>query len=77
MHAAGWPGRVLHAPPEVVTYRSSPSCRGRESWQHGFVQLEKIVMLNLPCLFAGMSIESAHIFRVTRNAEARPHNSRS
>ena len=45
------------------------SCRGRETWQHGFVPLEEIITRNLDCLFAGMEIESAHTFRVTRNAE--------
>ena len=46
-------------------------CSGQECWQHGFVPLEKIIMQNLNCLFAGMSIHSAHTFRVTRNAEVR------
>ena len=55
------------------TLRCKPSsprvCRGRETWQHGFVPLEEIITRNLDCLFAGMAIESAHTFRVTRNAE--------
>lgn len=44
-------------------------CRGNSSWDHGFVPLEKVIIANLDCLFAGMAIESAHSFRVTRNAE--------
>ena len=44
-------------------------CRGQEAWQYGFVPLERIIMDNLRCLFGGMAIESAHTFRVTRNAE--------
>jgi polyphosphate kinase len=43
--------------------------RGVAAWEHGFVPLEKIIVQNLDCLFAGMFIESAHSFRVTRNAE--------
>lgn len=33
------------------------------------MSLQAVITQNLNCLFAGMRIESAHCFRVTRNAE--------
>ena len=42
-------------------------------WQHGFMPLEQIIIANLEQLFGGMTIESAHTFRVTRNAELDRH----
>jgi polyphosphate kinase len=49
--------------------RDAVICRGEEAWEHGFVSLQAVITQNLNRLFAGMRIESAHCFRVTRNAE--------
>ncbi|HET6569744.1 MAG TPA: polyphosphate kinase 1 [Rhodothermales bacterium] len=49
-----------------------PTSRGRwvslEEPLH-FVPLEQVIIYNLPELFRGMEIVSAHVFRITRNAD--------
>ena len=40
--------------------------------QHTFVTLEDLIVANLDMLFPGMEIESAELFRVTRNAIVEP-----
>ncbi len=49
-----------------------PASRGRwvplEKPQH-FVPLEQVIVHNLPELFRGMEVVSAHAFRITRNAD--------
>ncbi|MBW3629581.1 MAG: polyphosphate kinase 1 [Gemmatimonadetes bacterium] len=38
---------------------------------HHFVPVEQVILHNVPELFRGMIVESAHLFRVTRNADVR------
>ena len=38
---------------------------------HHFVPVEEVILPNVPDLFRGMIVESAHLFRVTRNADVR------
>lgn len=57
----------VKVPLSVLPRFISVPCRSGET----FVQLEDIIMTHVSSLFPGFSIDGAHVFRVTRNADVK------
>lgn len=55
---------VVQVPAVLPRFMALPTEKG-----HVFVPLETVIRLHLPDLFAGMSLEHATVFRVTRNSD--------
>jgi polyphosphate kinase len=55
---------VVQVPAVLRRFMALPTEKG-----HAFAQLETVIRMHLPDLFPGMELESAAVFRVTRNSE--------
>src|SRR5207244_1693801 len=55
---------VVQVPAVLPRFLPLPAEKG-----HAFVPLETVIRMHLPDLFPGMTLESAAVFRVTRNSD--------